>query len=228
MLCSLVHPIGLCILVREASNRMGKRYAFIYMDWWRGHLSIMLNAYLTCDSYDLPLKKRKRKSDSYAPPGTMLTWIVTRALWYFGGVAHVDYIINPTRIPVHKRGHKKCQNSETKFKIKANTTHQSIRHLYLSLSLSRSLSLSIIRAVQCSAVQRSAAWEMRKRTVYVWVVAIVCFVVLMIVTPAIPQNEAYHDFADTREFFGTVLFFRVPNSSSISSSSLFIYLYNIW
>ena len=166
-------------------------------------------------------QKKKKKSDSYAPPGTMLTWIVTRALWYFCGVAHVNYIINPTRIPVHKRGHKKCQNSKTKFKIKANTTHQSIRHLYLSLSLSRSL--SIIRAVQCSA-----AWEMRKRTVYVWVVAIVCFVVLMIVTPAIPQNEAYHDFADTREFFGTVLFFRVPNSSSISSSSLFIYLYNIW
>lgn len=77
--------------------------------------------------------------------------MVTRALWYFGGVAHVDYIINPTRIPVHKRGHKKCQNSKTKFKIKANTTHQSIRHLYLSLSLSRSLFLyHQSGAVQCS------------------------------------------------------------------------------
>ena len=85
--------------------------------------------------------------------------MVTRALWYFGGVAavaHVDYIINPTRIPVYKRGHKKCQNSKTKFKIKANTTHQSIRHLYLSLSLSLSLSLyHQSGAVQCSAAQRS-------------------------------------------------------------------------
>jgi hypothetical protein len=48
---------------------------------------------------------------------------------------------------------------------------------------------------------------MKKRTVYAWGVAILCFVVLMIVTPAIPQSEAYHDFADKREFFGNMLFF---------------------
>lgn len=44
--------------------------------------------------------------------------------------------------------------------------------------------------------------NMRKRMVWAWGAAIVCFVVLMIVTPAIPQNEAYHDFADQRNFFG--------------------------
>ncbi|BBG96136.1 senescence associated gene 18 [Prunus dulcis] len=33
-------------------------------------------------------------------------------------------------------------------------------------------------------------------------VAILCFVVLMIVTPAIPQSEAYHDFADQRDLQG--------------------------
>uniref|UniRef100_A0A2N9IY60 Ceramidase n=1 Tax=Fagus sylvatica TaxID=28930 RepID=A0A2N9IY60_FAGSY len=51
-------------------------------------------------------------------------------------------------------------------------------------------------AVQCSV-------KMEKRTVYAWGVAILCFVVLMIVTPAIPQSQAYHDFADKREFFET-------------------------
>lgn len=49
---------------------------------------------------------------------------------------------------------------------------------------------------------------MRKRAVWAWGVAIVCFVVLMIVTPAIPQSEAYHDFADQREFFGDFLVYR--------------------
>ncbi|XP_065635689.1 uncharacterized protein LOC112015901 [Quercus suber] len=57
---------------------------------------------------------------------------------------------------------------------------------------------------------------MRKRTVYAWLVAIVCFVVLMIVTPAIPQNEAYHDFADTREFFG------IPNTLNVVSNFPFL------
>lgn len=31
--------------------------------------------------------------------------------------------------------------------------------------------------------------------------AIVIFIVLMIVTPAIPQSQEYHDFADQRELF---------------------------
>lgn len=47
--------------------------------------------------------------------------------------------------------------------------------------------------------------QMRKRTVYAWAVALVCFIVLMIVTPAIPQSQEYHDFADKRKFFGKPL-----------------------
>lgn len=43
---------------------------------------------------------------------------------------------------------------------------------------------------------------MRNRTAAAWGVAIVCFVVLMLVTPKIPQSQEYHDFADQREFFG--------------------------
>ncbi|KAB1207041.1 hypothetical protein CJ030_MR7G011362 [Morella rubra] len=58
---------------------------------------------------------------------------------------------------------------------------------------------------------------MRKRTVFAWGVAIVCFVVLMIVTPAIPQSQAYHDFADKREFFGKIpLSYRVSDSPYVS------------
>lgn len=43
---------------------------------------------------------------------------------------------------------------------------------------------------------------MRKRSVFAWVVALICFLVLMIVTPAIPQSQEYHNFADQRTFFG--------------------------
>ncbi|XP_059435082.1 uncharacterized protein LOC132168032 [Corylus avellana] len=57
---------------------------------------------------------------------------------------------------------------------------------------------------------------MKKRTVYAWGVAILCFVVLMIVTPAIPQSEAYHDFADKREFFG------IPNTLNVVSNFPFL------
>ncbi|KAK4743268.1 hypothetical protein SAY87_001269 [Trapa incisa] len=57
---------------------------------------------------------------------------------------------------------------------------------------------------------------MRKRTLYAWGVAVVSFVVLMIVTPAIPQSEAYHDFADQREFFG------IPNFLNVVSNFPFL------
>ncbi|XP_031383006.1 uncharacterized protein LOC116197120 [Punica granatum] len=57
---------------------------------------------------------------------------------------------------------------------------------------------------------------MRRRTLYAWGVAIACFVVLMIVTPAIPQSEAYHDFADQREFFG------IPNFLNVVSNFPFL------
>lgn len=57
---------------------------------------------------------------------------------------------------------------------------------------------------------------MKKRVVYAWGVAIVCFVVLMIVTPAIPQSEEYHNFADQREFFG------IPNTLNVVSNFPFL------
>lgn len=50
---------------------------------------------------------------------------------------------------------------------------------------------------------------MRKQAVYSWGAAIVCFLVLMIVTPAIPQSQQYHDFADKREFLG-IQFLKFP------------------
>jgi hypothetical protein len=43
--------------------------------------------------------------------------------------------------------------------------------------------------------------EMNKRSVCGWVVAILCFIILMVVTPAIPQSQEYHNFADQRDLF---------------------------
>ena len=92
----------------------------------------------------------------------------------------------------------------SKFKNENQNKKQVISQSQHQTLLSFSVCLSYLYQL---SERCSAACEMRKRTVYVWVVAIVCFVVLMFVTPAIPQNQAYHDFADTREFFGTILFF---------------------
>ncbi|KAK9929255.1 hypothetical protein M0R45_026359 [Rubus argutus] len=76
---------------------------------------------------------------------------------------------------------------------------------------------------------------MKKRTLYVWGVAILCFLVLMLVTPAIPQSQAYHDFADQREFFRSipslslvtalycsVLFSGIPNTLNVVSNFPFL------
>eukprot|EP00257_Ricinus_communis_P009963 XP_002529266.2 uncharacterized protein LOC8285161 [Ricinus communis] len=57
---------------------------------------------------------------------------------------------------------------------------------------------------------------MRNRTLLAWGVAILCFIVLMIVTPSIPQSEEYHDFADQREFFG------IPNTLNVVSNFPFL------
>ncbi|GER26743.1 senescence associated gene 18 [Striga asiatica] len=59
---------------------------------------------------------------------------------------------------------------------------------------------------------------MRKRTAMAWGVAIVCFVVLMLVTPAIPQSQEYHDFADNRDFFG------IPNALNVISNVPFFFV----
>ncbi|KAF6152802.1 hypothetical protein GIB67_004631 [Kingdonia uniflora] len=57
---------------------------------------------------------------------------------------------------------------------------------------------------------------MRKRSIITWLVAILCFVVLMIVTPAIPQSQEYHDFADHRKFLG------IPNALNVISNFPFL------
>nr|KYP63174.1 hypothetical protein KK1_017741 [Cajanus cajan] len=57
---------------------------------------------------------------------------------------------------------------------------------------------------------------MRNRSVYAWAVALVCFLVLMIVTPAIPQSQEYHNFADHRTFFG------IPNALNVISNFPFL------
>jgi len=49
-----------------------------------------------------------------------------------------------------------------------------------------------------------------------WGVAIVCFIVLMLVTPAIPQSQEYHDFADQRKFLG------IPNMLNVVSNFPFL------
>ncbi|RDX93425.1 hypothetical protein CR513_24319 [Mucuna pruriens] len=57
---------------------------------------------------------------------------------------------------------------------------------------------------------------MRKRTVYAWAVALFSFLVLMIVTPSIPQSQQYHNFADHRNFFG------IPNALNVISNFPFL------
>ncbi|XP_031504510.1 uncharacterized protein LOC116267084 [Nymphaea colorata] len=50
-----------------------------------------------------------------------------------------------------------------------------------------------------------------------WGVATFCFVVLMLVTPAIPQSQAYHNFADQRR-----LFLGIPNTLDVISNFPFL------
>ncbi|KAI4296242.1 hypothetical protein L6164_036215 [Bauhinia variegata] len=57
---------------------------------------------------------------------------------------------------------------------------------------------------------------MVRRTVLAWAVAVVCFVVLMKVTPAIPQPQKYHDFADKRKLLG------IPNALNVISNFPFL------
>ncbi|KGN47933.1 uncharacterized protein LOC101206038 [Cucumis sativus] len=57
---------------------------------------------------------------------------------------------------------------------------------------------------------------MNKSTIYAWLLSIVCFLVLMIVTPSIPQSQDYHHFADHRQFFG------IPNTLNVVSNFPFL------
>lgn len=58
--------------------------------------------------------------------------------------------------------------------------------------------------------------KLRESRATVWIVSLICFVVLMIVTPSIPQSQEYHDFADQRNFFG------VPNTLNVISNFPFL------
>ncbi|AQK98067.1 hypothetical protein Zm00014a_006964 [Zea mays] len=59
----------------------------------------------------------------------------------------------------------------------------------------------------------------RKKKWVAWAVAAAIFVVLMLVTPAIPQDEAYHDFADQR-----TLFLGIPNTLNVISNIPFFFV----
>lgn len=57
---------------------------------------------------------------------------------------------------------------------------------------------------------------MEKRRVYIWLISIVTFIVLMILTPSIPQSQHYHNFADQRSFLG------IPNALNVLSNIPFL------
>ncbi|KAL3692087.1 hypothetical protein R1sor_005738 [Riccia sorocarpa] len=56
----------------------------------------------------------------------------------------------------------------------------------------------------------------RDQKVIWWGVALFVFVVLMVVTPKIPQDQSYHNFADRRNFFG------IPNTLNVVSNFPFL------
>lgn len=56
----------------------------------------------------------------------------------------------------------------------------------------------------------------RGQRLAVWGVAAFIFAVLMIVTPKIPQDQKYHQFADRRNFFG------IPNTLNVVSNFPFL------
>ncbi|KAK7359032.1 hypothetical protein VNO77_00976 [Canavalia gladiata] len=58
--------------------------------------------------------------------------------------------------------------------------------------------------------------QMRKRTEQAWGVAVASFILLIILTPSIPQPQRYHDFADKRKFCG------IPNALNVISNFPFM------
>ncbi|TVU36912.1 hypothetical protein EJB05_18867, partial [Eragrostis curvula] len=59
----------------------------------------------------------------------------------------------------------------------------------------------------------------RRKKWVAWAAALAIFVVLMLVTPAIPQDEDYHDFADQR-----TLFLGIPNTLNVISNIPFLFV----
>jgi len=58
--------------------------------------------------------------------------------------------------------------------------------------------------------------ESRGQRAAVWGVAAAVFVILMIITPKIPQDQKYHQFADKRNFYG------IPNTLNVVSNFPFL------
>jgi hypothetical protein len=50
--------------------------------------------------------------------------------------------------------------------------------------------------------KRMRMMEGRGQRAAIWIAAACLFVVLMLVTPKIPQDQKYHNFADKQNFFG--------------------------
>uniref|UniRef100_A0A0D9VAM0 Ceramidase n=1 Tax=Leersia perrieri TaxID=77586 RepID=A0A0D9VAM0_9ORYZ len=75
------------------------------------------------------------------------------------------------------------------------------------------------RRLRRRRVQKAAMDVSRRKKWVAWVAAITIFVVLMLVTPAIPQNEDYHDFADQR-----LLFLGIPNTLNVISNIPFFFV----
>lgn len=55
-----------------------------------------------------------------------------------------------------------------------------------------------------------------KKEYIAWGVAVLCFIILMLITPSIPQSQEYHDFADQRQFLG------IPNALNVISNFPFL------
>ncbi|KAG8053862.1 hypothetical protein GUJ93_ZPchr0001g33185 [Zizania palustris] len=79
--------------------------------------------------------------------------------------------------------------------------------------------------------QRAAAMDRSRKKWVAWAVAVAIFVVLMLVTPAIPQNEDYHNFADQRRLFSRIMwifnpfcFAGIPNTLDVISNIPFFFV----
>lgn len=92
----------------------------------------------------------------------------------------------------------------------------------------RAIDRGVVNLVPCNVLRRSRIAEMRiegrGQRAAVWGAAAAMFVILMLVTPKIPQDQKYHQFADKRNFYGEVMdrCFGTPEAISAVMDSNFM------